>query len=88
MDLVMQNPPGNAYFIAAARSLFGWQERALHAVYLVPALAAALGTYRLARRLCRTGGAECATGSAVVGALCAVLTPAFIVSATTSWPTW
>ena len=73
MHQIMQNPPGGAYFVAGAAALGGWRELWLHSVFLLPAIAAALGTFRLARRL---------SSRPAVGALCAVLTPAFMVSAT------
>ena len=65
------NPPGLGYFIAAAAWLVGWSEPALHAVFLVPAALAGLGTYRLAARLC---------SMPVLAVLATVLTPAFLVS--------
>src|ERR1700691_6313184 len=45
-----KNPPIASYYIAAAASLVGWSERALHLAFLLPALAAVLGAYRLAHR--------------------------------------
>src|ERR1700691_4186337 len=45
-----KNPPLASYFIAAAASFVGWSERALHFVFLLPALGVVLGTYRLDRR--------------------------------------
>jgi 4-amino-4-deoxy-L-arabinose transferase-like glycosyltransferase len=73
MHQIMQNPPGGAYFIAAAAALGGWGEVWLHSAFLLPAIAVGLGTFRLGRRL---------SSRPMVGALCAVLTPAFVVSAT------
>ena len=73
MDQIMQNPPGGAYFIAAAAALAGWREPFLHSAFLLPAIAAALGIFRLAQRF---------SPRPVLGALGAVLTPAFVVSAT------
>lgn len=49
---VTRNPPLAGYYIAAASSLFGISERALHLAFVAPALAAAYGTWRVALRLC------------------------------------
>jgi len=68
-----KNPPLASYFIAAAASLVGWSERALHLAFLLPAVAVVLGTYRLAQRF---------TNSPLLAAAATLLTPAFLVSAT------
>src|SRR5215471_2041699 len=52
MFLVMKNPPLSSYYMALAATFFGWSERAMHGAFLVPAVAAILGTFFLARRLC------------------------------------
>jgi 4-amino-4-deoxy-L-arabinose transferase-like glycosyltransferase len=67
-----KNPPLAAYYIAAAAGFVGWSERALHFAFLLPALAAVLGTYRLAQRF---------TNSPLLAAAATLLTPAFLVSA-------
>ncbi len=67
-----KNPPLASYYIAAAASVVGWSERALHLVFLLPALAAVLGTHRLAQRFTR---------SPLVAAAATLLAPAFLVSA-------
>jgi hypothetical protein len=67
-----KNPPLASYYLAAAASLVGWSERALHLAFLAPALAAVLGTYRLAQRF---------TNSPLLAAAATLLTPAFLVSA-------
>src|ERR1035438_5557577 len=67
-----KNPPFAAYYIAAAAGFVGWSERALHLAFLLPALAAVLGTYRLAQRF---------TNSPLLAAAATLLTPAFLVSA-------
>jgi 4-amino-4-deoxy-L-arabinose transferase-like glycosyltransferase len=67
-----KNPPLAAYYIAAAASIVGWSERALHFVFLLPALAAVLGTYRLAQRF---------TNSPLLATAATLFTPAFLVSA-------
>jgi 4-amino-4-deoxy-L-arabinose transferase-like glycosyltransferase len=74
MFSVMQNPPLNAYYMALVASFLGWSELAMHGAFLVPAVAAVLGTFFLAQRL---------SGSPLLGALLMLFTPAFLVSATT-----
>lgn len=73
MAQINKNPPGVSYFIAAAAALFGWSEQALHAAFLLPALAVAWGTYLLARRFTARPG---------IAALAATLSPVFVVSST------
>ena len=73
MSAITMNPPLVSYYIAAATSLLGWSELALHIAFLVPAGAASLGTYYLARLLCPRPH---------LAALIAVLSPAFLVSST------
>jgi len=74
MGQVTQNPPLGGYMIAAAAAAFGWSERALHGAFLLPAVVAIVATGRLARR-CGAPG--------LLAALAALLTPVFLVSATT-----
>ncbi len=74
MFSVMQNPPLNAYYMALAASFVGWSELAMHGAFLVPAVAAVLGTFFLAQRL---------SGSPLLGALLVLFTPVFLISATT-----
>jgi 4-amino-4-deoxy-L-arabinose transferase-like glycosyltransferase len=74
MFSVMQNPPLNAYYMALAASFLGWSELAMHGAFLVPAVAAVLGTFFLAQRL---------SGSPLLAALLMLFTPVFLVSATT-----
>src|SRR5437773_4125494 len=74
MFSIMQNPPLNAYYMALAAKFLGWSELAMHGAFLVPAVAAVLGTFFLAQRL---------SGSLLTGALLMLLTPVFLVSATT-----
>lgn len=69
----MQNPPLCSYFIAAATSVFGSGEIALHAVFLIWPLTAVLGVFALGRR---------ASPSPLMAALLTLLTPVFVVSAT------
>jgi 4-amino-4-deoxy-L-arabinose transferase-like glycosyltransferase len=73
MFSVMQNPPLSSYYMALAATFLGWSEPAMHAVFLLPAVAATLGTFFLARRLC---------GSPLLAALLTLFTPVFLVSAT------
>ena len=70
---VMQNPPLACYYIALAAALLGWSEAALHLAFLLPAVAAIWGTYRLAQQLCTRPA---------LAALATLLTPAFLVSST------
>jgi hypothetical protein len=71
---VTRNPPLVGYYIAAAGSLFGFGERALHLAFVVPALAAAAGTWRVARRLCGTHRA------ALEATALACASPVFLIS--------
>jgi 4-amino-4-deoxy-L-arabinose transferase-like glycosyltransferase len=73
MSEVTKNPPGASYYIAAASLLVGFQEVGLHLAFLLPAAAAALGAYTIARRL---------SARPLLAALATVLTPAFVVSST------
>jgi 4-amino-4-deoxy-L-arabinose transferase-like glycosyltransferase len=71
---VTKNPPLAAYYLAMAAAVLGWSEPALHFAFLLPAVAAILGTYRLARHFCNQPRlAACAT----------LFTPVFLVSSTT-----
>ena len=70
---VTKNPPLGSSYITLASALGGWSEIALHVAFLLPAVAAALGTLVLARRFC---------AHPVVATLAAIATPAFLVSAT------
>ncbi|HXR03071.1 MAG TPA: glycosyltransferase family 39 protein [Verrucomicrobiae bacterium] len=74
MAVVTKNPPLACYYLALAAKIFGWSEAGLHAAFLLPALAAIWGTYRLARRLCRWP---------LLAALATLFTPVFLISATT-----
>jgi 4-amino-4-deoxy-L-arabinose transferase-like glycosyltransferase len=69
-----QNPPLASYYIALVAYWFGWREMTLHLAFLVPSLAAILGTYFLARDLCRRP---------MIAALASLATPVFLVSGTT-----
>jgi hypothetical protein len=73
MWVAMQNPPFCSYLIAACAALLGWSEVALHLAFLLPAIAAVLGTYSIARRLC---------ADATTAGLLTLFTPAFLVSGT------
>jgi hypothetical protein len=68
-----KNPPLASYYIAAAASFVGWSERALHLAFLLPALGVVLGTYRLAQRF---------TASPLLAATTTLLTPVFLICAT------
>ena len=73
MWIPMQNPPLGSYYIAAVVAAAGWGETALHTAFLLPAVAAILGTHALARRFCP---------DAQTAALLTLFTPVFLVSAT------
>src|SRR5256714_4163226 len=74
MFSIMQNPTLNAYYMALTASFLGWTELAMHGAFLIPAVAAVLGTFFLAQRL---------SGSPLLGALLMLFTPVFLISATT-----
>jgi len=74
MSMVMKNPPLFAYYLALAGSLAGWSEQALHLACLLPALAAGIGTWLLAREF---------AVEPLLATLAALLTPVFLLSATT-----
>ena len=71
---VTENPPLASYYLALAAGALGWSEVALHFAFLLPAVAAILGTHRLARRFCN---------SPMLAALATLFTPVFLVSSTT-----
>ncbi len=73
MYLINQNPPLVSYYIALVTSLFGWSEIALHIAFLIPAVCLSIGIYLLALLFCPL---------ALIAALIAIATPAFIVSST------
>ena len=70
----MKNPPLVCYYLAAAMTLLGRSEPALHAAMLLPAVGLILGTYQLAKEL----GAR-----PVLAAGATLATPVFLLSATT-----
>ncbi len=74
MYLANNNPPGIAYWLAATALFAGWSEMAMHFSMAVLAGAAGLGSYFLARDLC---------DRPLTATLIGVLTPGFLVSATT-----
>lgn len=74
MWAAMQNPPLMSYYLAIMAGIFGWSEVGLHLAALVPAVAAVLGTYRLARNFCRWP---------LFAALATLFAPGFLVSSTT-----
>ena len=74
MTVAFDNPPLASYYLALVASLFGWGEWTLHLAFLLPALAAMWGTFALAKNYCRRP---------FTAALMALLTPAFLISATT-----
>ena len=74
MTEAFENPPLTSYFIALVALAGGWSEVALHGWFLLVALATAWGMYELAKAYC---------DRPFLAAVLAVLTPAFLVSATT-----
>src|ERR1041385_3258896 len=70
MTDAMCNPPLMGFFLAFASLLVGWGEVPLHLVMLAPAIAIALGTFRL--------GQTCSSRP-FLGAALVVLTPGFLV---------
>jgi 4-amino-4-deoxy-L-arabinose transferase-like glycosyltransferase len=74
MFSVMKNPPFASYYIAIVSSLFGWAEITLHTAFLIPAVAAVIGTYYLAKEFCSTP---------LLATLIGILSPVFILSSTT-----
>jgi hypothetical protein len=74
MSVVMQNPPLASYFIAVVILLAGLSETVLHTAFLLPAIAAASGSYLVARRFC---------AHPFEATLAAILTPAFLVCGST-----
>lgn len=69
-----ENPPLTCYYIALVARAVGWSEPAMHAAFLLPALASAWGIHSLARRYCRRP---------LLAAVMAVLSPVFLISSTT-----
>ena len=68
------NPPLCAYYLALVMQLFGSREFTLHAAFCLPTLMLAAGIYFFAKPFCQRP---------IVAVLLAVLTPIFLVSATT-----
>lgn len=71
---VIKNPPLASYYLALVGACAGWSELALHLAFVVPALAAVLGSYFLAREL---------SPSPLLAALIGLLTPVFILCSAT-----
>ncbi len=73
MSEVTKNPPLVSYYLAIVSVATGWNERALHIAFLLPAFAVILGVYRLAGHFTR---------SPLVAAAATLFTPGFLVSGT------
>ena len=73
MWVVMQNPPLCSYYIAGIAFFAGFGEIAQHLAFLIPAIAAILGTAALAKRWCR---------QPLMAGLLTLFTPVFLVSVT------
>jgi 4-amino-4-deoxy-L-arabinose transferase-like glycosyltransferase len=71
---IIKNPPLTAYYIALVSAFAGWNEIPLHLAFLLPAIAAVLGTYFLAREF---------TQHPVAATLIGILNPVFILSSST-----
>jgi 4-amino-4-deoxy-L-arabinose transferase-like glycosyltransferase len=71
---IIKNPPLASYFIALTAYISGWNEIPLHLAFLLPAIAAATGTYFLAREFTR---------HPLSATLIGILNPVFILSGTT-----
>jgi 4-amino-4-deoxy-L-arabinose transferase-like glycosyltransferase len=67
------NPPLASYYIAAVAKLFGMSEVAMHLAFLLPAIGAVLGTWKLATQIGSNG---------TVAAVATLASPAFLVSST------
>ena len=74
MHEVTKNPPLASGYIALVISIFGENEVWLHVAFLLAAIAAVLGTYALAQRLC---------AFPFHAALLVLCTPVFMISSTT-----
>jgi len=74
MSATTQNPPLACYYLALVGGIFGWSEFTLHTAFLLPGIAAVVGTYRLAMHLCKR---------ALLAAFLALFTPVFLLSSTT-----
>jgi 4-amino-4-deoxy-L-arabinose transferase-like glycosyltransferase len=68
------NPPLACYYLALVATFAGWGEVGLHLSFLLPALAAACGIFWLGRRH---------SAHPLLVAVVAILTPVFLISATT-----
>lgn len=73
MWAVTQNPPLAAYYLALVAGIAGWSEASLHTGFLLPALAAVIGTFYLARNLC---------SHPLAVALITAIAPVFLISST------
>jgi dolichyl-phosphate-mannose-protein mannosyltransferase len=71
------NPPLGSFFLAGVSLFAGWSEVALHLGMLVAAVAAVLGTWRLARQF---------AAPPLLSALALLSLPGFLVSASTLMP--
>ena len=74
VSVSFNNPPLACYYIALITWLFGWTEIVLHTSFLLPAGAAVLGSYALARQFC---------ASPFYAGIAMVVTPAFLISSST-----
>jgi hypothetical protein len=88
MSAITKNPPLSSYYGALIGVVAGWSERAWHLGFLLPALAAVLGTYRLAERFTASPGiaapgiAAPGVAAPMIAAAATLFAPGFLVSAT------
>jgi len=71
--LDFDNPPLTCYYIALVASIAGWSEPVMHVAFLLPALAAAWGIFRLARLYSQRP---------LTAGILVILSPGFLISAT------
>jgi len=74
MATVTKNPPLFSYYLAGVGTLFGWSEVVMHLAVMVPLIALALGTFRLAGQL---------DANPLQASLISICTPVVMVSGTT-----
>jgi 4-amino-4-deoxy-L-arabinose transferase-like glycosyltransferase len=71
---VIKNPPLASYYLSLAAALSGWKELPIHLAFLLPAVAATVGTYLLAREF---------TQNPLAATLIGTLSPVYILSGAT-----
>ena len=74
MSAITKNPPLASSYSALVAYLFGWGEASLHGGFLLIAIVAAIGSYRLAQEFCTRP---------LIASLAGIFTPVFLVSSST-----